>query len=195
VRADLEDAAHVLRARSAFLDAPGCAPLARALDDLLGLLQQRLLACLSIRYGSEGVSRVAFQLSQGDSRSHALALEWVDVILTGLDRAVLGLLEPGWTPDARLRSVSRWFPLPELGAGEILREIAEDPDHRWRQPWLVACALLAASHTGQPDLAALDLRRRLSDGHWSGDEGSIVEETLVGLRRRQAVRVPPSCPT
>ena len=79
VAEDLEHATHVLRALVAFAGEPSATLLCDALRDELDLLRKRVLAALSMRHGIEGLSRVVFQLAQRDARSHALALEWLDV--------------------------------------------------------------------------------------------------------------------
>lgn len=192
IRGDLEHAMHTLRALSVFGEDAAYAEVSRALRDELHLVQQRLLACMSIRYGAEGLNRVAFQLAQRDTRSHALALEWLDVTLTGTHRAFLALAEPEWSPEERRSSLGRWFQLPQLGAAEILRDIVEDPDDRWRRPWLTACALLAAVNTGAPCTNDVVAVRSPSAAPRCEPDVSIVEETLAGIRRRQTVATMPS---
>ena len=76
-------ATYVLQALVAFADEPSANMQNAALRDELDLLRQRVLAALSMRHGTVGLNRVVFQLAQRDSRSHALALEWLDVTLTG----------------------------------------------------------------------------------------------------------------
>ena len=103
VRTDLEHATHILRALVAFDGDPSTALVRGALRDELGLVRQRVLAGLSIRHGTEGANRVAFHFAQRDARSHALALEWLDVTLSGPDRGVIPVLEPDLSERGAIR--------------------------------------------------------------------------------------------
>ena len=115
-------------------------------------LNRRVLAGLGARHGDDALERVSFQFAKGDGRSHALAVEWLDVTLTGTDRAAVALLEPGLSDAERLRRLTRALPLPELSLEEVLVDLITDPEQRWRQPWVQACALHAAWST--PDVRA-----------------------------------------
>ena len=127
VRKDLEHATHVLRALVAFDDEPAATLLCAALRDELDLVRQRVLAAFSMRHGTEGLNRVVFQLAQRDSRSHALALEWLDVTLTGTDRAAVAMLEPRLSDRERLNALIRTFPVSPPSRREILLELVAGP--------------------------------------------------------------------
>ena len=180
-RADLEHAARVLQALTAFDDEPAAALQCAALRDELDLVRRRVLAALSMRHGIEGIHRVTFHLVQHDARSHALALEWLDVTLTGTDRAVIPMLEPGLSERAQLHTLTQWFPLPPLGRHEILLDLVADHDDRWRRPWLTACAVWTAAAGSDADLDAVttaaSARLVVSDGA----EWSILAETVAGV--------------
>ena len=143
ILADVEHAAHTLRALSAVALHPGAGPLSGALRDELELLRRRVLAGLAVRHDEEALERVSVQLERADSRTHALAMEWLDVSLTGTDRSAVALLEPGLSDQERLRRLARALPLADLSLAEVLRDLVFDDDHRWRQPWVRACALHA----------------------------------------------------
>jgi len=185
VRSDLEHATHVLRALVQLDGLPSASALRAALSDELVLLHRRVLAALSIRYGADEMSRVAYQFAQRNTRAHALALEWLDVTLSGSDRAAVVLLEPGLTPEARLRVLTRTFPIPSTSVSAIVLDLVEDHDVRWRRPWIAACALLAASDMPEFGLDALTPGITADTRHRESQEGAIVRETLAGLRRRQ----------
>ena len=189
IHEDLGHAAHTLRALVVLGEAPESAVLWRALEDELQLLRRRLHAFMSIRYGAEGVARVTFQLAQRDPRSHALAMEWLDVTLTGRDRAFATLVEPAWTMADRRRALSRWFPLPGSSTEEVLRDLVDDPADRWRRPWLTACALVVMANTTPPStpMPALDRMRSSTVAR----DHSIVDETLAGIRRRTGLAPAP----
>jgi HEAT repeat protein len=186
LRVDLEHAAYVLRALLALEDETAADLLCAALRDELALTRQRVMAALSIRHGTEGLQRVAFQFAQRDPRSHALALEWLDVTLSGADRAVVAMLEPGLTDGERLRGLSRWFPIASASPLAIVRDLLEDGEHRWRRSWLTACALYALSGLSDPTLdvgtpGGIESLMKLQPH----DESDIVHETLAGLRARR----------
>ena len=191
IRADLEHATHVLHASVVMEHVTSAGVLRSALWDEVGLLRRRVLAGLSIRYGADELGRIGFQLAQSNPRLHALALEWLDVTLAGIDRAAVALLEPDLTASERLGVLTRWFPVSPATPHSILSELAEDIDDRWRRPWITACALLAAA-----DMTTLDIEtmirtanHRFADGD-GGEHGQIVRETLAAIDRRQIVRQP-----
>jgi HEAT repeat protein len=188
VRIDLEQAVHVLRALVALDDMPSAHALRAALADELTLLRRRLLAALSVRYGAEGMSRAAFQLAQPSTRAHALALEWLDVTLTGADRDAITLLDPGLTTQAQLRMLSRSIPVPAASAAAIVEELIADYDSRWRRPWIAACAVLAACDLPEVDFDALcdEITERASHSS-PNSEAAILHETVAAIRQRQSV--------
>jgi HEAT repeat protein len=179
VRGDLEHAAKVLQALLALEDVPAASLLRSALRDELELLRDRVLAGLSIRYGVDGLNRVAFQLAQSNLRFHALALEWLDVTLVGTDRAAVALLEPALSMSERLRVLARWFPIRPTTPHAVLLELAEDRDGHWRRPWITACVLLTAADMPELGIEALA---------GTDDHTRIVHETLVGIGQRQTAR-------
>lgn len=186
--ADLEHATHVLRALAVLEHTASAEVLRSALADELELLRRRALASLAIRYGADELSRVGFQLAQKNTRFHALALEWLDVTLVGIDRAAVALLEPELTAGERLGVLARWFPISSSTPRALLADLAEDRDDRWRRPWFVACALLAAL-----DLPALDFEQLAraatheSPADDVDDDAQIVRETIAGIALRQTV--------
>jgi hypothetical protein len=189
VRADLEHAGYVLQALLAVADTESADVLRSALSDELELLRRRVVAGLSIRYGADALSRVEFQLAQQSPRFHALALEWLDVTLVGIDRAAVALLEPGLATQERLRALAKWFPIPPSTPQGILLDLVDDRSGRWRRPWLAACALLAADDTSEPAFEVLARAVTIESPIGEvGDPMLIVRETLEGIRQRQTIR-------
>ena len=189
VRTDLEHATRILRALVAFENDALALLLSSALRDELDLVGQRVLAAFSMRHGT-GFNRVVFQLAQRDSRSHALALEWLDVTLTGTDRAAVALLEPRLSNRERLSALSRTFPAAPLSQGELLLDLVTDRDDLWRRPWLAACAIYTASCRSQ---AELDLvAAAVTTGSLGTDEAGITAETLTGIRHRRRLPLHPA---
>ncbi len=178
VLADLEHATRILRALCACEAHPTTEGLQAALRDELDLVRRRVLAGLGAHHGDDALERVSFQFAKGDARSHTLAVEWLDVALTGTDRAAVALLEPDLPDAERLRRLTRTLPLPEQSIEAVLVDLITDPEHRWRQPWVQACALHAAWSTPevQLDLASLHLEPQLD-----GTDRSIFDETLAAI--------------
>ncbi len=185
VREDLEHATHALRALVAFENEPAASLQNAALRDELELIRQRVLAAFSMRHATEGFGRVVFQLAQRDPRSHALALEWLDVTLTGTDRAAVALLEPRLSDRERLNALSRTFSLAPLSTREILLELVQDRDGRWRRPWVKACALYTASGISTAELEAATAAAIAELTEVGTDAEEIVHETLAGIRHRR----------
>ena len=185
VREDLEHATHALRALVVFEDVAAATLLSGALQDELELIRQRVLAAFSMRHGTEGFNRVVFQLAQRDPHSHALALEWLDVTLSGTERAAIALLEPRWSNRERLHALVRTFPLPTLGGRAALLELVQDRDGRWRRPWVKACALSTASGISAAELEAITAATVESLAAFGSDEERIVHETLAGIQHRR----------
>jgi hypothetical protein len=184
VRTDLEHAAHVLRALLAFDDGRTTALLRAALRDELDLVRQRVFAVLAIRHGTDALNKVSLQFDQQDARSHALAIEWLDVALTGADRAVVAILQPDLSDRDRMSLLSRRFPLAPASPRAILFELVDSRDRRWRNPWLKACAFYAAA-SGLPEID-LDLMAAAVDNSTPYDRSNqwgIVEETVSAIRR------------
>jgi hypothetical protein len=185
VTTDLEHAAHILRALVAFENEPAATMQQTALHDELDLVRRRILAAFSMRHGSHGFNRVVHQLAQEDSHAHAFALEWLDATLTGPVRAAVAILEPRWSDRERLNALMREFPLPPASPREILLELAQDREGRWRWPWIRACALYTASRMSEPELDLITAPGPESVSAFATDDDElIVQETLIGIRSR-----------
>ena len=180
---ELEHATHVLRALIAVADETAADVLCGALRDELDLLSRRVIAALSIRHGTTDMSRVALQLAQPDARSHALAIEWLDVTLTGTERPVVALLEPGLTATDRLLRIRGALEIERLDRSAVLRELVEDDDRRWR-PWIKACAVHVAAVIAPGQVDALATAAKASTTTRT-QEASVLHDTIAGLRARQ----------
>ena len=186
VRADLEHATYVLRALVALDGLPSTDLLRAALRDELDLVRQRLVVGLSMRHGTETLDRVQFQFAQHDPRSHALALEWLDVTLTGADRAVVAMLEPGMSDHERLRALARRFPVAAIDPVAAILELAHDRDRRWRRPWITACAIQAAAVLADDGVESAMIAEIESAINLDDHDDEIVRETLFGIRQRRS---------
>jgi hypothetical protein len=186
LRADLEHACHVVRAVVAVEHSPGAGLLRAALRDEFDLLRRRALAVFSIHHGIPELNTVAFQLAQQNTSLHAMAMEWLDVTLVGIERASLAVLEPRASAAERLASLTRWFPLPPVAPESVLIDIVDDPDDRWRRPWLTACALLAGADSPDLGLEHLAETVRESPDDERRNHSHIVSDTIAGIRRRRS---------
>jgi hypothetical protein len=179
-----EDARHAARVLAALdaLDADDAAdaapdapeaPLRRALVDELGLLTRRIVEGRLAVHGTERLGPPLRALVVG-GRQVALAVEAIEVALPADEaRTVLAVARPARTAEERRSAL----PPPDvdapMGAAAWLRDLAEDPQDRWRSPWLRACAIRAARLTDRLDGIELDGARRLGD--------PIVDEELAAL--------------
>ena len=141
------------RAVLARLDgSPALDPLRRALVDELDSVRDDTTTLLELASGGRGLARAVRALASGDSGERALALEAIEVTAGhSRSRLVLDLLDPDGDAD----------PDPVDERRDWLRDLVEDPDGVWQEPWLRACALYAAP-TALGD-RALDLARPYVD--------------------------------
>jgi hypothetical protein len=108
-------------------------------------------------------------------------MEWLDVTLVGIERAAVGLLEPGLTHKERQEMSTRWFAVSPTTPQAVIVDIANDTDDRWRRPWISACALLAAANMPELNLEELGGPNVTDDNH-------IVGETMAAIRRRRTAQ-------
>ena len=176
----LDHAARLLRAIVVLDGTPAAAPLLAALDDEVRLMRRHVLATLSLIHGTEAMGRVEFQLAQSDTRVQALALEWLDVTLTGTDRRAIALLDPAASVIDQAKALGRALDLAPLDRAAVVRELAEDQRGVFRRPWLSACAILAIAHDPEP---GIDLDELVLVSH-DGPIDDIVQETLTAMAVR-----------
>lgn len=74
-----------------------------------------------------------FELRQPDPLTYGLALEWLEITLTLRERPFLMLVEPGWSATTRLAGLERWLPRLRPSAVEVLHNLVEDREARWRR--------------------------------------------------------------
>ena len=66
---------------------------------------------------------------------------------------------------------------------EILLELVQDRDGRWRRPWIKACALYTASGMSEPELDVISAAAAESlTADTTNAEELVVHETLAGIR-------------
>ena len=110
----------------------------------------------------------------GAGRSSALAQEALGVLLDSeTSRMVLALLQPGLSIAERLDRLPATFAGDGVaGLTELLRELVEDRNDRWRSSWLRACAINAARARRLLETLDLGPARSLGD--------PLVDEVLRG---------------
>ena len=167
---DIAAACRVVAAASSVEDPGGV--LHRALRDELDLLRECVAAALRVIHGSDRLDPVLRSLSHVQPTDAALALE------------ALGATLPRWDATVALALLRADAPHAEQLAGLVpldasdrptdwLADLVDDPDDRWRSPWLRACALYTARVQGldigspapidDPDVAEVLA--------WSGPDG------------------------
>jgi hypothetical protein len=93
---------------------------------------------------------------------------------------VMAVVDPTLTPTDRLRTISSGTSASS-GAGDLVRDLAEDRSDVWRRPWIRACALFAAVESLSIEADHLDLSNAVNHGR----DDAILHETLAGLAQRQ----------
>ena len=85
-----------------------------------------------------------------------------------------------------MNALLRRFPVVAAESARVLLDLVQDRDGRWRRPWIKACAVYTASEMPDVDLDAIDGGRAEQLAAFGADRrGSIVHETLAGIRRRR----------
>lgn len=150
--ADVEHAARCLAALAAVAPAPH---LERALRDELDLLRYRVIALLTIRHGSDTIRPAAVGLTGDDEDRRALSLEVFEVRLSRDENArAVPVVRIDLPETERLQLLRRVISIPAAERADVLAEIVEDKENRWRSPWLQACAVYEAPAVGRLHAAA-----------------------------------------
>lgn len=140
------DAEHAGRCLAALEFVAADSELARALRDEIGLLRDRVLALLAVRYGAETVQAVSLGLRSDADDRRSLAAETLDVTLTPADAALARpLVRTDLSVSARLQQLATVAPAAPADRAAVLEDILRDSHRHWRSPWLRACAVYASS--------------------------------------------------
>ena len=151
------------------------APLRRALDDELALVNRRLFWILSFFYEAQAVAQAADQLVQGSSSEQALALEMLDVTLSPEHKTLtFPLIDPKLDLDQRIQLLNKRVNTPSLRRDQRLKDLIEKDD----QGWIRACALYAAVLLGKVrQLEAVEILPIMETA--LADRDPVVRETAV----------------
>jgi HEAT repeat protein len=143
------EAAHGLRTQLAKQDIgedESLTHLHRALDYEFEQACKRVFLLLSFMYDSRAVLRAGEQILRGSSGDKAMALETLDVTISGPQKSLLFELADESTPlEHRVKALSKGFTLRNITRSQRLTEIIADPEKVWTHGWTRACAIYAAA--------------------------------------------------
>ena len=162
-----EQTVRVARARAAAAalgDDPALDTLRRALLEDVEHSARTLADHLAMHHGRRRVDRIVAALDDPEPHQRAMAVELLEV-LTGRETGELSaaLLDP------RSGGVEAYAP-PEWSPAEWVADLAADPEQRWQDSWLRACAIHASPSVLGTGGAAL-VRP------WVDDADVVVAET------------------
>ena len=115
--------------------------------------RQRTFLLLSFIYDTRAILRAEEQFVHGNSASQALALETLDVTLTGEQKQmVFPLVDAKLTVEQQIKQLQAVFDLQHLSSVERLAEMIADPEREWTNGWTRACVLQAVGKLGLTEL-------------------------------------------
>lgn len=162
------------RARDALValeSQPAAATLRRALVEDTEHSSQVLADHLAMRQGHRGAGRIVAALGRSGTDERALAVELLEVLVgRELGERMAGLLAP-WASAEDLATALAGRGEPGLSADAWVRDLVEDPQTQWDDPWLRSCALHAA-----PAVVGSPAAIRLAEP-WLDDLDDVVAET------------------
>jgi hypothetical protein len=162
-----EQAVRVGRARAAATalgEDPRLAPLRRALDEDVEHSARTVADHLAMHHGRRRVDRIVSALAEAGPQQQAMAVELLEV-LTGRETGerVVALL------DSRSGDMDA-YAAPVWSAAQWVADLAADPENRWDDTWLRACAIYASPSLVGSSAAALV-------APWVDDTDPVVAET------------------
>ncbi len=149
LRGEVEHGLRILLAQQDIGQDQALTHLHRTLQYELEQARRRVFLLLSFVYDSRAVLRAEEQLHWGDKGQKALALETLDVTLTGQQKNLLfPLVDDSQPLEQRTQQLTKLFELTNISQPERLREIIADPTGVWTHGWTRACAIYAAGKLG-----------------------------------------------
>ena len=133
----------LLQIRTSLGSAIEVAALQSTIADELGAIRHRMMLLLSLLYDRQGMQRAEHLIGSGEGATRSLALEGLEVMLSGEHRA---LLFPLIIQDGELAEIE------PLSLVDPLQALIQSPAVAFPPAWTQACALYAA---GRLRLAAL----------------------------------------
>jgi hypothetical protein len=136
--------AHAARALAAQTSLVGSdVSLRRALEDETDLARRLVIAVLALRHG-EGIRDAVRVVEGAQGQRRALGVEALDVLISRDEAAIaLPLVRRDLTTDERAAALRHLEPSPR-SREEWIADMAQDPEGRWRTPWLALCSRHAA---------------------------------------------------
>lgn len=151
---NLRHGLRILLADGALGEDAAFAMLRAALRQEFSAVRQRLFLLLSYRYEPRALRRAEEHLTRGSRAERALAIETLDVLLTGeLKAPILALVDESLALPRRIDALNQRFAQPALDGEAWLGAIITDTE-RWTHSWTRACALYAAGRLAQREMAA-----------------------------------------
>jgi len=155
LRGEVEQGARILLARQSLGEDEVAAMLLAALDYELSQAVKRIMLLLSFIHDSRAILRARERLEHGSAGEKALALETLDVMLPGEQKAlVFPLLDPTLTPAKRLQGLGKSFTLSGYDRQACLRHIIGEA-RLWPHGWTRACAIYVAAKLDDNSLAGI----------------------------------------
>lgn len=149
LEAEIRWSSHILAFHEDILADEATEPLHRALEDEIQFARQRSFLLLSFLYDSRAILRAEDQLASKVSTEQALALETLDVMLSGDHKVLLfPLADPRLTWTQRRQQLNRLYPINAKNQDARLVEIINQEDGQHYSSWLRACAVYAAGKLG-----------------------------------------------
>lgn len=138
-------AARVLVTLETLPDDPRLAVLRHSLHDEMNLVREGVIVALALTGVADLMTDAARRFAGGDTRAIAHAVETMEVHLPGnRARLAVPVLDDRMTDSQRLANLRKLTGVPATDLTAALSDLAEDPEDRWRSPWLAGCAIHAA---------------------------------------------------
>jgi HEAT repeat protein len=149
LKVELKNGANILAARQDIVEDESTVPVRRALLDELDRLRQRVYFLLSFLYDSASLIRASEQLEARTASERALALETLEVMLSGSHKSlVFPFIDPKLSDTQQREKLSKIFGIPSYESDERLIEILANRNSKWQRPWIRACAAYALGKMG-----------------------------------------------
>jgi HEAT repeat protein len=149
LRGEVEHGLRVLFVKEDIGDDESLTHLHEALDYEFEQVHRRVFLLLSFVYDSQVILRAEEQLVGGSKGEQALAMETLDVTLSGEQKAlVFPLVDHSKPLVERARQLDKLFTLRHISRHQRLNEIITDPEGVWTHGWTRACAIYAAAKLG-----------------------------------------------
>ncbi len=115
-----------------------------ALEQELARVRRRAFLLLSFLHDASAILRAEEQLIWGSGGDQALALEMLDVTLSGAQKVlVFPLVHPKMSRQDRVRQLAPLYTLSGSSRQQRLAELSAEPPDMWTRDWIRTCARAA----------------------------------------------------